>query len=180
MGLMGHPLADSYQSMMTERVEVVRGPASVLYGSNAMGGVINIITKKQKQDGSSLSFQSMYGSYNTLETQADAGIKRGKLSGNVNLAYNRSDGHREDMDFGQMAVYAKAGYELSEHWRTSADINGTRTLASNPGIVNIPVHDNDADVRRAMTSLALENDYKYTSGGLRMYYNFGKHLINDG
>lgn len=32
MGLMGHPLADSYQSMMTERVEVVRGPASVLYG----------------------------------------------------------------------------------------------------------------------------------------------------
>ena len=44
MGLMGHPLADSYQSMMTERVEVVRGPASVLYGSNAMGGVINIIT----------------------------------------------------------------------------------------------------------------------------------------
>ena len=47
MGLMGHPLADSYQSMMTERVEVVRGPGSVLYGSNAMGGVINIITKKQ-------------------------------------------------------------------------------------------------------------------------------------
>ena len=51
MGLMGHPLADSYQSMMTERVEVVRGPASVLYGSNAMGGVINIITKKQREDG---------------------------------------------------------------------------------------------------------------------------------
>src|SRR5690554_6761015 len=35
MGLMGHPLADSYQSVMTERVEVVRGPASVLYGSRS-------------------------------------------------------------------------------------------------------------------------------------------------
>ena len=45
MGLMGHPISDAYQSMLAERVEVLRGPASVLYGSNAMGGVINIVTQ---------------------------------------------------------------------------------------------------------------------------------------
>lgn len=45
MGLMGHPIADAYQSLMAERVEVLRGPASVLYGSNAMGGVVNIVTR---------------------------------------------------------------------------------------------------------------------------------------
>ena len=49
MGLMGHPIADAYQSMMAERVEVLRGPASVLYGSNAMGGVINIVTRKMQE-----------------------------------------------------------------------------------------------------------------------------------
>ena len=48
---MGHPIADAYQSMMAERVEVLRGPASVLYGSNAMGGVINIVTRKMQEDG---------------------------------------------------------------------------------------------------------------------------------
>ena len=47
MGLMGHPIADAYQSMMAEKVEVLRGPASVLYGSNAMGGVINIVTRRK-------------------------------------------------------------------------------------------------------------------------------------
>ena len=35
-GLMGHPIPDAYQTMMAERVEVLRGPASLYYGSNAM------------------------------------------------------------------------------------------------------------------------------------------------
>ena len=39
-GVYGHPISDSYQTLMAERVEVLRGPASVLYGSNAMGGEI--------------------------------------------------------------------------------------------------------------------------------------------
>ena len=42
---MGLPIADAYQTMLTDRVEVLRGPASVLYGSTAMGGVINIVTR---------------------------------------------------------------------------------------------------------------------------------------
>ena len=49
MGLMGHPIADAYQTMLVERVEVLRGPASVLYGSNAMGGVVNIVTRKMDE-----------------------------------------------------------------------------------------------------------------------------------
>jgi len=67
MGLMGHPIADAYQTMLTDRVEVLRGPASVLYGSNAMGGVINIVTRKMQEDGVKTHAQIGYGSYNTLQ-----------------------------------------------------------------------------------------------------------------
>lgn len=47
MGLMGHPISDICQSYLAEWVEVLHGPASVLYGSNAMGGVINIVTRRR-------------------------------------------------------------------------------------------------------------------------------------
>lgn len=63
MGLMGHPIADAYQALMAEKVEVLRGPASVLYGSNAMGGVINIITRKMQTEGISTHAHVGYGSY---------------------------------------------------------------------------------------------------------------------
>ena len=67
-GIFGHPIADAYQSFMAERVEVLRGPASVLYGSNAMGGVVNIVTRKMAEDGVKTNLHAGYGSYNTLET----------------------------------------------------------------------------------------------------------------
>ena len=55
MGLMGHPLPDAYLTSDAEKVEVIRGPASVLYGTNAMGGVINIISRKSTESGISAS-----------------------------------------------------------------------------------------------------------------------------
>lgn len=180
MGLMGHPLADSYQSLMAERVEVVRGPASVLYGSNAMGGVINIITKKQLQDGVKTNVRAMYGSYNTLSTEANNAIRSGKFSSYVSLSYNRSDGQRENMDFEQYSGYAKVGYDFTPNWKTFIDLDLTNFKASNPGTVNSPVIDNDADITRGVTSFSLENNYEKTSGALKLYYNFGSHKINDG
>lgn len=76
MGLMGHPIADAYQSMLAEKVEVVRGPASVLYGSNAMGGVINIVTRRQREDGVRTGVRLGYGSYDTWMTEATNQVKK--------------------------------------------------------------------------------------------------------
>jgi len=50
-GVFGHSLADSYVANGVERVEVVKGPSSLLYGSNAMGGSVNIITRRQREEG---------------------------------------------------------------------------------------------------------------------------------
>lgn len=180
MGLMGHPIADAYQSMMTERVEVLRGPASVLYGSNAMGGVINIVTRKMQEDGVKTDMQVGYGSYNTLQTEISNRVKKGRFSSIVTGSYNRTDGHRDDMEFEQYGGYAKLGYDFSDSWKIWGDMNLTHFNASNPGEVGNPYIDNDSRITRGMTSFALENHYDRTSGALSFFYNWGRHNINDG
>lgn len=180
MGLMGHPIADAYQSMLADRVEVVRGPASVLYGSNAMGGVINIVTRKMREDGVKTGIRAGYGSYNTLQTEATNRVKAGRFTSVVTASYNRTDGHRKDMAFDQYGGYAKVGYEISRAWNVWADVNVTHFNAENPGTVQAPIYDNDSHITRGMTSFALQNDYGTTSGTLSFFYNWGRHKINDG
>ena len=180
MGIMGHPISDAHQSLMTERVEVVRGPASVLYGSNAMGGVINIVTRKMHEEGTRTDAHVGYGSYNTLQTEVSNRLHQGKFTSIISGSYNRTDGHRTDMNFEQYSGYAKLGYQWSEHWQTWADVNLTHFNASHSGTVTAPLTDADQRITRGMTSLAIQNRYEKTSGALSFFYNWGRHKINDG
>lgn len=180
MGLMGHPIADAYQTMMAERVEVLRGPASVLYGSNAMGGVINIVTRKMQEDGIRTNINIGAGSYGSVQTEATNRIRKGRFSSTVTASYNRTDGHRADMAFEQYGGYAKLGYDFTDNWKVWSDVNVTRFNATNPGSVMKPYIDNDQRITRGMTSFALENHYEKTSGALSFFYNWGDHWINDG
>ena len=180
MGLFGHPIADAYQSFMAEKVEVLRGPASVLYGSNAMGGVVNIVTRKMQEDGVNTHANVGYGSYNTLQTEVTNRVKKGRFSSVVSGSYNRTDGHRDNMKFEQYGGYAKLGYELSDAWNLHADVNVTHFNAANPGSVSTPLLEAYQRITRGMTSVAIENHYGKTSGALSFFYNWGRHKIDDG
>jgi iron complex outermembrane receptor protein len=180
MGMMGHPLPDAYQSLMAERVEVALGPASALYGSNAMGGVINIVTKKNLYDGINTNARLMYGSYNTATGEISNAVRKGKFSSYIAVGYNRTDGHRENLDFAQYNGYGKFGYDFSEHWNSFVDVSIVQFDASNPGTADVPMIDNDAEVLRGMTSVSVANKYERTSGAVKLFYNFGNHDINDG
>ena len=179
-GIFGHPISDSYQSLLADRVEVLRGPASVLYGSNAMGGVVNIVTRKMHEDGVKTDLHAGYGSYNTLETELTNRIRKGRFSSVVSGSYNRTDGHRDNMQFEQYGGYAKLGYELADNWGTYADVNVTHFNATYPGPVSAPLLEGDQRITRGVVSFALENKYERTSGALSVFYNWGKHWINDG
>lgn len=179
-GIFGHPIADAYQSFWVDRVEVLRGPASVLYGSNAMGGVVNIITRKMNEDGVNTNARLGYGSYNTLETELTNRVRKGRFSSMVGGSYNRTDGHRNNMEFEQYSGYGQLAYNITANWGARADVDITHFNASYPGPVAARLLEGDQHITRGVASVALENNYTNTSGALSFFYNWGRHKINDG
>ena len=179
-GVYGHPISDSYQTLMAERVEILRGPASVLYGSNAMGGVLNIVTRSMHEDGVKTSINLGAGSYGTIQTEASNQVRNGKFSSTVSAQYGRTDNHRPRMGFEQYGGYLKLGYDFTEHWNAYVDADITHFNSSYPGAVSNPLYDADQWITRGVVSAALENHYNRTSGALSVYSNFGRHKIDDG
>ena len=179
-GIYGHPIADSYQTMMADRVEVLRGPASVLYGSNAMGGVINIVTRSMHEDGVKTILNVGAGSYGTVQTEASNQFRSGRFSSTVAAQYDRTDNHRPRMGFEQYGGYLKLGYDINNHWNAYVDADITHFNASYPGTESSPLYDADQWITRGVVSAAVENHYNRTSGALSVYSNFGRHKIDDG
>lgn len=176
----GHPVADAYIASEAEHVEVSRGAASILYGSNAMGGAINIITRKATEDGNKLNARLMGGSYGTQRYSITDRYRNGKFSGVISGNYERTDGHRVNSEFESMSGYAKLGYDISKEWKIIGNINIAKSNSQNPGTEDSPMLDGTADVLRGMSGLSIENKYGKTSGAVNLYYNWGKHKINDG
>lgn len=76
-----------------QRIEIIKGPSSSLYGSDALAGVINIITKESK--GTGISLQSKYGSNQTFDNTVSGALALGQ-KGNASLSVNRF--HTEGYD----------------------------------------------------------------------------------
>ena len=180
-GIYGHPISDSYQTLMAERVEVLRGPASMLYGSNAMGGVINIVTRRPAGGNSvRTNINVGAGSYGTLQAEVANQIRSGKFSSTIAAQYGRTDNHRPRMGFEQYGGYLKLGYDFNDHWNAYVDANITHFNASQPGSTASPLYDADQWITRGMVSAAVENHYGRSNGALSLYTNFGRHKIDDG
>jgi len=82
----------SFPITSIERIEIIRGPGSVLYGSCAFSGVVNIITRELKENGTVSDIEFKYGSLNTYEFNATASIKNDDLIASLSFINAYSDG----------------------------------------------------------------------------------------
>jgi len=115
-----------------ERIEIVRGSGSVLYGDNAVGGVINIITRKPEKPFSA-RLDGVLGSYDDYRVAGSAGGKWGRLSAILNGGYQATDGYRDNGFLRAKDVGGKLSYDLNDAIGLSFSGGFHRDDAGQPG-----------------------------------------------
>ena len=147
----GRPLNNAHQGAVDlstiamdniERIELMRGAASGLYGSDAMGGVVNIITKEPPKEGIRTSFKTSFGTFRTYIEQLTHGAKVGDLGYLVTGDYQRSDGIRDHSEYSAKNASLKLSY----------DFPGENKLTFNSGF-----HKDDKETPGSITWLNYNN-----------------------
>jgi iron complex outermembrane receptor protein len=179
MGLMGHPLPDFYTLTDVGSLSVTEGPASVLYGSNAMGGAIEIKPTRPLQ-GEHTDLMASLGSYYTGQYRLTNGAQFGRWFYNATAGLGHTNGARPDSAFRDQDGTLALGYDLSQRWRTSLEGRYGHFYVEDPGTVEEPLVGNWSRVGRGGFSWDLDNTGSHTWGLARVYSSFGHNMIYDG
>jgi len=120
-----------------ERIEVIRGPGSVLYGAGAMAGVVNIVTRDPPEQ-LQTDLSASYGTKNTRIVQLDNGAKIGDFGYLVTASQNASDGWRENDACDGYNVSGKLDYDLTKESRLVLNSGFSRKNKGLPGSTSWP------------------------------------------
>jgi vitamin B12 transporter len=93
-----------------ERIEILKGAQSTLYGSDAIAGVINIITKKGAGKPAQLYGNASFGSFNTNKFYAGVNGQAEKVSYNIGFTHHESEGISEAADTAAIKTFDKDGF----------------------------------------------------------------------
>lgn len=142
-----------------EQIEIVKGPSSALWGSDALAGVINIITRKSS-DPLSAGLSTRYGENNTLDLNGNMSLNTDQWENDFTLNRYSSGGYKLNPqsvsqtvpEFDNFTLNYKTSLELSDRIRVDADIRyfteSQRNLGSIVGNDNITRILNSDDSRQ--------------------------------
>jgi len=165
-----HPLVDQYSPDLIERIEVIRGPSSVLHGASAAGGVIDIYTHRAARRGPAGYLSLAGGRFDTVEGQYRASYGWGSGSMLAGGTYRDTKGHRANSRFDAHTVNFKVTQDLATGWTAGLRAGGTRAEIEDPGPAANP---RMADGTQDPTNLALTLDRKTGASNsfLALYWN---------
>jgi len=181
-GIFSHPINDAYFLDNVDHIEVLRGPASAVYGTNALGGVVNIITQDPPTRGFETKLGIDYGSFNTQKYRFHHAGSYGPWQYFTSVGYLKSDGHRPNSAFEAQNYAAKVAYQFNRHFRIVFNGSITPYQFQDPGPEGISLagYFDHGDINRSSMDLTFSNKFSSTDGTIKVHGNFGKHKLSDG
>jgi iron complex outermembrane recepter protein len=125
------------------RVEVLRGPSSALYGGGGSGGVINITTRDGGPEQASGSASADFGSNAFYKVFAEGGGTTGNLNYHATVSTTAGDGFRVHTKFDAINVYGKARYDASDSTKLTFVAAGTHYYNDNAEGLNLAQVEDD-------------------------------------
>lgn len=160
-----------------ERIEVMRGPGSSLYGSNAMGGVVNIVTKSVPDQGREVELSSSFGTFRAYREQVSYGEKLKNLGYRISAGYQSSEGHRDNAEYNAKDLNGKLTYEFNPENKLTLNAGAYKDKAGSPGSILSPDLNDKQIHRKNFFSLNwevspwIDKDFEITS---RLYQNYDR------
>jgi vitamin B12 transporter len=163
-----------------ERIEILQGSQSTLYGSNAVAGVVNIISKKPETKNPQLNGLLTYGSYNSFKGNANISQKTKWLEYNLNYTYYNTNGISEAKDTTGKANFDKDGYKQNAV-QGIIGINVTDKIKLSPYLRYTKFKgdfDDDAFIDgpdhyiASLVNTGLNGHYNYAGGTLHFNYGY--------
>ena len=131
-GTIGVAALQNIAPELIERIEIVKGPRSTLYGSDAIGGVVHIITRKQKQDGTKIATTLGFGDDHDRRFSASLLHKEGNYRAGLSFSRQGTEGipalvtQDNDRGYNNRSINAYAGYSFANgtdiefsHWQAT-------------------------------------------------------------
>lgn len=157
-----------------ERIEILKGSQSTLYGSDAIAGVINIITKKSGNKKMGAAGTASYGSYNTFKGNAVINGTTEKVDYSVGYTYFNTDGISEATDKTGNGNFDKDGYKENA-FNATVGIKATDKLKINPFFRLADYKGNYDD--DAFTDGTAKYTSKFINTGLISQYKLSKGTV---
>lgn len=160
-----------------EKIEIYRGPASALYGANALGGVVNIITKSGK-DGLKRTVGFYYGSNSSQKYQAS-------YQNNINNwgyffigEYYKTEGHRENSQLSKISLMGKISKEINQKTDLTLTIRYQDYQRGLPGSLDYPTPNAQQDDHNFNVNLKWQKREEDKDINVTTWYD-SHHLIYD-